>query len=116
MRKPRCAEGIAPPDDKYLKGYVTCLKEVPCPDHPNGKTDTVAPTAEEVQAMMNSQQRAALDRHITGNWGENQFKSDEAPCKHCGEPEYEHCQYEPVDVDEADEADKERRQEERNSE
>lgn len=38
---------------------------------------------------MDSRMRAALDRHITGNWGEDQFKGLLEPCK-CGHPYEDH--------------------------
>lgn len=35
--------------------------------------------------MMNQRERAALDRHITGNYGEDQFREDPVLCEKCGE-------------------------------
>jgi len=37
--------------------------------------------------MMNRHEREALDRHITGNYGEDQFKGERemATCDRCGE-------------------------------
>lgn len=46
--------------------------------------------------------RDALDRHITGNYGEDQFPDEdfeeyEPPCPHCGKPFYDHIAVQKVD-------------------
>ena len=51
---------------------------------------------------MNRFERDALDRHITGNYGEDQFQDDdveeyEPPCPHCGKPFYDHIAVQKVD-------------------
>jgi hypothetical protein len=35
---------------------------------------------------VNRRDREALDRHITGNWGEDSVREECAHCRHCGRP------------------------------
>lgn len=61
MRKPKCAEPVAIEAQGHVTAYAACRREVPCPDHPAGKIDTIRDAVKE-QAKWKRDARRARTR------------------------------------------------------